>query len=66
MRQERPFRVASTMFRPDLPRNRLFIRHESAHGPAMANHIRLHSVEIVFYSAASFLVVAGMVLLFLR
>jgi hypothetical protein len=54
------------MFRPDLPRNGLFIRHESAHGPAMANHIRLHSVEIIFYSAASFLVVAGMVLLFLR
>jgi hypothetical protein len=45
---------------------RLFIRHESAHGLAMANHIRLHSVEIIFYSAASFLVVTGMVLLFLR
>jgi hypothetical protein len=45
---------------------RLFVRHESAHGPAMANHARFHSVEIIFYSAALFLVAAGTAWLFLR
>jgi hypothetical protein len=45
---------------------RLFIRGESAHGFDMTIRARLHSVEIIFYSAASFLVMAGMTWLFLR
>jgi hypothetical protein len=46
---------------------RLSIRRQGAHDPAMANHAPLHSVEVIFYSAASFLLVAaGMAWLFLR
>jgi hypothetical protein len=39
---------------------RLSIAAESAHDSVMSNQAPLHSIEIVFYSAASFLAVVGL------
>jgi hypothetical protein len=39
---------------------RLSIRAESAHDSVMPNQAPLHSIEIIFYSAASFLAVVGL------
>jgi hypothetical protein len=39
---------------------RLSIEAESAHDSVMSNQAPLHSIEIVFYSAASFLAVVGL------
>ena len=44
---------------PSKPRDVLSIRRESAQGWVMSNQTPMHSVEIIFYSAASFLAVLG-------
>jgi hypothetical protein len=45
---------------------RLSIGAQSAHDSVMPNQAPLHSIEIIFYSAASFLAVVGMTWFFLR
>jgi hypothetical protein len=44
---------------PSKPRETLSICRERAHGPAMSNQAPVHSVEVIFYSAASLLAVLG-------
>ena len=54
------------MIRPKF-RETLLIHNESAHESLMPNHqAPLHSIEIIFYSAASFLLLAGMTWFFLK
>jgi hypothetical protein len=45
---------------------RLSIGAESAHDSVMPNQAPLHSIEIIFYSAASFLAVVGLTWFLLR
>jgi hypothetical protein len=47
-------------------KKRLSIGDRSMQGAAMSNHAPLHSIEIVFYSAASFFAIAGLAWFFLR
>jgi hypothetical protein len=45
---------------------RLSIAGEGAHDSVMSNQAPPHSIEIIFYSAASFLAVVGLTWFFLR
>jgi hypothetical protein len=52
--------------RAGIREKRLLIRRQSAHDSAMLNHAPLHSIEIIFYSAASLIAVAGVTWFFLK